>query len=339
MTRRVHLPQTMSAVRQTGQSEFGTKPKDNAKLHELKCLIRCAAARPRRAPRSRAAARRPACRRRRRARRTGRPCPPANLSPARTSRSPRCRPGARGGAVVDHAAHEQAVAVVESDRGAHPARHARRRERHAEPRPLGRLAAGELVDAPAQRGVGRQREDEAAVAADRVEADRLPARSTSGPPELPRGSGAVCSIEPATRRPRGPRKPRPVADTSPNVVRSPRPPGFASANTGVPLPGASPGSHAIAGASPVSTPMTATSRSGSVPSTRPSRTSPSKLTATSSPRSTCATVSTWPGAITTPEPRPQPRPSPTTAGPVFAAASVVARPIASRTSESLAICK
>ena len=67
---------------------------------------------------------------------------------------------------------------------------------------------------------------------------RRPAASTSGPPEEPRGSGAVCSIEPAMRRPRGPRKPRPVADTRPNVVRRPRPPGLASANTGAPGAGA-----------------------------------------------------------------------------------------------------
>src|SRR3954467_5208047 len=40
ITRSVHLPQTMSAVRQTGQSEFGTKAKDNARLHELKLLQR-----------------------------------------------------------------------------------------------------------------------------------------------------------------------------------------------------------------------------------------------------------------------------------------------------------
>src|ERR671915_2613932 len=36
--RRVHLPQTMSAVRQTGQSEFGTEPQDTARLQELKLL-------------------------------------------------------------------------------------------------------------------------------------------------------------------------------------------------------------------------------------------------------------------------------------------------------------
>ena len=44
----------------------------------------------------------------------------------------------------------------------------------------------------------------------------------------------MCSIEPPMRRPRGPRKLRPVAVTRPKVVRSPRPPGSASANTGWP---------------------------------------------------------------------------------------------------------
>ena len=79
----------------------------------------------------------------------------------------------RGGAAVDHAAHEQAVALGQPDGGAHPARHARRRQRDAEPRPLGRLAARQLADAAAQGGVGRQGEDEAAVAADGVEAEQV----------------------------------------------------------------------------------------------------------------------------------------------------------------------
>src|SRR4051795_6114655 len=38
ITSSVHFPQTMSAVRQTGQSELGTEPKDIARLHELKLL-------------------------------------------------------------------------------------------------------------------------------------------------------------------------------------------------------------------------------------------------------------------------------------------------------------
>src|ERR687894_780686 len=36
----VHFPQTMSAVRQTGHSEFSTEPKDIARLQELKLLQR-----------------------------------------------------------------------------------------------------------------------------------------------------------------------------------------------------------------------------------------------------------------------------------------------------------
>ena len=57
------------------------------------------------------------------------------------------------------------------------------------------------------------------------------------------------------RRPRGPRNERPVAETRPKVVRSPRPPGLASANTGAPIPigPRASGSHATGRRSPVST--------------------------------------------------------------------------------------
>ena len=55
-----------------------------------------------------------------------------------------------------------------------------------------------------------------------------------------------------------------------------------------------------------------------------------RLTATSSPRRTCALVITRPSAITTPEPRPQPRPSPMTAGPTRSAAAVTAACSSSR---------
>src|SRR5512134_3988837 len=40
ITSSVHLPQTMSAVRQTGQSEFDTEPKHTARLQEVKLLQR-----------------------------------------------------------------------------------------------------------------------------------------------------------------------------------------------------------------------------------------------------------------------------------------------------------
>ena len=68
---------------------------------------------------------------------------------------------------------------------------------------------------------------------------RCPPGSTSGPPEEPRGSGAVCSIEPPMRRPPGPRGLRPVAEIRPKVTRRPRPLGSASASTGAPCASAS----------------------------------------------------------------------------------------------------
>ena len=65
---------------------------------------------------------------------------------------------------------------------------------------------------------------------------RRPSPSTSGPPDEPRGRGAVCSMAPWMRRPRGPRNERLADETVPKVTRSPRPPGLARANTGVPMP-------------------------------------------------------------------------------------------------------
>ena len=69
---------------------------------------------------------------------------------------------------------------------------------------------------------------------------RRPSASTSGPPDEPRGSGAVCSMAPWMRRPRGPRKLRPPEETKPSVARRPRPPGLASATTGAPMRGPRP---------------------------------------------------------------------------------------------------
>src|ERR1700682_4900050 len=51
---------------------------------------------------------------------------------------------------------------------------------------------------------------------------RRPAASTMGPPDDPRLRGAVCSMLPATRRPRGPRNACPTAETNPDVARRPR---------------------------------------------------------------------------------------------------------------------
>ena len=252
ITSSVHLPQTMSAVRQTGQSEFGTKPKDIARLHELKLLQRRS---PARAPRCRAP--RPSgerVARARRARRTGRPCSPAARSPARTSRSPRSSAGPRGRAAVDDAAHEQAVALGQPDRGAHPARHARRRERDAEPRPLGRLAARQLADAAAQRGVGRQGEDEAAVAADGVEAEQVAGGVDQRTAGASRAAAAPCA---RSSRPRGARAGRGSRARSRTrgrtscAARARR--GWRARAPAHRPAGVSPGSHATGCASPVST--------------------------------------------------------------------------------------
>ena len=80
-----------------------------------------------------------------------------------------------------------------------------------------------------------------------------------------------------------------------------------------------------AGASPVSTSTTPTSRSASAPATRPVAVRPSSnVTVTSSPRSACAAVRTRFGATITPEPRAQPRPRPTTDGPTRSAAPATA---------------
>ena len=77
------------------------------------------------------------------------------------------------------------------------------------------------------------------------------------------------------RRPRGPRKLRSVPDTNPNVTRSPRPPGLARPNTGVPIAVAAPSAQGSTGAPPVSTSMTARSPSMSWPATLPSAVRPS----------------------------------------------------------------
>ena len=77
------------------------------------------------------------------------------------------------------------------------------------------------------------------------------------------------------RRPRGPRNERSTPETNPNVTRSPRPPGLATANTGLPISGDALPAHGSAGVSPVSTLMTARSPSMSRPATLPSAVRPS----------------------------------------------------------------
>ena len=92
---------------------------------------------------------------------------------------------------------------------------------------------------------------------------RWPRRSTRGPPDDPRASGALCSRPPLIRRPRGPRKGRWVPDTRPNPMRVPREP-RAMANTTAPTPGVS-AAHSSGVMSPVSTSRTTRSPWGSAP--------------------------------------------------------------------------
>ena len=185
-------------------------------------------------------------------------------------------------------------------------------------------AGGERLGAAAHRGVGGQREDQAALDPDRVEAEqpalgvdqraaRRAARQRRGvldraadaPPARPaerapgRGDEAEGGAQPAPAGV-GEREHRRRRSRSRRRARAPTRP---------------------ARSSPVSTAIAARSRSASAPATRPCSVRPSaNVTATSSPRSTCALVRTVPAAVTTPDPRPQPRPRPTTAGPTVSAA-------------------
>ena len=94
-------------------------------------------------------------------------------SPARDQQIAALRGPARSaGLPVDDAAHEQAVALGQADRAAHPARVAGRRERHAQPWAPGRLARRERVDPRAHRLVGGDREDQAALAPHGVEPEQ-----------------------------------------------------------------------------------------------------------------------------------------------------------------------
>ena len=118
--------------------------------------------------------------------------------------------------------------------------------------------------------------------------------STSALPDEPAASGAVCSIEPAMRRPRGPRKACPTADTSPNVTRGPWRVA-ATAKTGCPIDAPASAKRRrrdVAGGDPDERQVRSPRRP---PTTSPSASRPSaKTTGTGPPPLTlCAFVSTW----------------------------------------------
>ena len=130
--------------------------------------------------------------------------------------------GLRGGGVVLHLANQEAVALGQADRAPQAPGDVRRREADAEPAPGGRLAATERRDAVAQRGIGHDGLVEPVAEPVRVDPDQVAHRGRrSGHRTMPGMSGAVCSIAPATRRPRGPRKERPTPLTKPKVTRGP----------------------------------------------------------------------------------------------------------------------
>src|SRR6185436_12751757 len=158
-----------------------------------------------------------------------------------------------------------------------------------------------------------------------------PSPLTIGPPEEPGRRGAVCSTAPATRRPRGPRNARPMPETYPTVTRSPLPAGLPIATTGEPIPSAEPSPQAIAGASPVSTPITARSPSPSAPRILPSASRPSaKKTCTSSPCRLWAFVRTLPVSTTTPDPPRHRFPIPTVEAPAVDAIEAIVLPSSSK---------
>ena len=150
-------------------------------------------------------------------------------------------PRALGRAAVLDRADEHAVALGQPDRRAQPARHAWRRDGDAEPPGRAALAAREPVDA---LGGDRHGEDQAAVHADGVEAEQPALGVDERARPTSRAAAARCaraSRRSGARAGRG--RPRGAEDTKPSVTRSPRPPGLASASTGVPMPGGSPCAH------------------------------------------------------------------------------------------------
>src|SRR5215207_2117033 len=121
ITSRVHLPQTMSAVRQTGQSEFGTIPSLAARLQLLKYDVDVPLVGPAQDREGE-----------RRVRLEGveqRIDGGQRLVVDPDEQVAALEPGAPGRAVLHHPAHEQAVALGQADGGAHPPGGARRGER------------------------------------------------------------------------------------------------------------------------------------------------------------------------------------------------------------------
>ena len=231
--------------------------------------------------------------------------------------------GALGGAAVLDRAHEHAVALGQADRAAQPPRDARRRDRDAEPDASRRARRGR-----ARRRARASRRRRAARGSGRVDPHRVD-------PEQP-----AVDVDAAARRPspagaarcaRSPRDAAAAADRGSSRGRGHEPGRHAqpaAAGVGEREHGASraaparrPAASRRLATSPVSTSITARSRSGSEPSTRPARLPAvgerdRRLVVAEvvSVRQHAAGRDHDAGSA------PQPRPSPTTAGPVRSAA-------------------
>ena len=97
-----------------------------------------------------------------------------------------------GAAALDRA-DQDAVALGQPDRPPQTPGDARRGDRHAQARTLGRLAATELVDALARGAIGRNCQDQAAVGPDRVDPEQPSASRRSADRRRIRAAAAPCA--------------------------------------------------------------------------------------------------------------------------------------------------
>ena len=229
--------------------------------------------------------------------------------PPRSGRRARCRPPRRG-------SRPRRSGPARPSRSGRPTARRRRRATRGGAIATPRRTRPRALAAPQPLGARRRARSSAGIATIRPPSrrtafrpSRRPSRSTSGPPPEPRGSGAVCSMQPAIVRPRGPadaRGPRTRRTRASRAVRARR--GSRARSRACRCCGA--GARGlprdrldVAGLDRDGGEVEVGVDAGDRPvSRRPS----AKVTVTSSPRRLWAFVRTRPGATTTPLPRPQP---------------------------------
>jgi hypothetical protein len=149
-------------------------------------------------------------------------------------------------AALFDATDQDPVTLREADRPSQPTRDVVRGDGDAEALPLRGLAATQRIDPGLEGGIGGQGQVEALADRFVLIPTSFPSPSTSAPPDEPGARGAVCSMLPAIRRPPGPRNARSIAETSPNVTRTPPPRVEPTPKTGSPTLAADPLDHSIA---------------------------------------------------------------------------------------------